>query len=124
MDDTEYDDGLNAFDINYSEDELDETESDDLPASAQPAEAEVPADASFDNGFDLPEAPRITGSLQIIQHFRQQEILYQSFMRSFGNGSFISSADLIATAPEWSNFMTRFETDWPYRHSTKDQIHE
>lgn len=99
MDDIENDDDIPTFDINHNEDESDESESDDSPSPAQPAnspvarpaEAEVPADASFHNGFEVPEARRITRYLQIIQHFRQREILHQSFMRSFGNGSFMSS---------------------------------
>ena len=91
MDDIKNDDDIPTFDINHNEDESDESESDDSPSPAQPAEAEVPADASFDNSFDVPEARRISRYLQIIQHFRQREILYESFMRSFGNGSFMSS---------------------------------
>lgn len=91
MDDIENDDYIPTFDINDNVDESDESESDYSPSPAQPAVAEVPADASFENGFDIPEARRITRYLQIIQHFRQRAILYQSFMRSFGKGSFMSS---------------------------------
>jgi hypothetical protein len=68
MDDTEHDDDIPTFDINHNENEFDESESDDLPSPAQPADspvagptvAEVPADASFDNDFDVPEARHIT----------------------------------------------------------------
>lgn len=93
MEDTENDDDIPTFDINHNEDESDESETDDSPYHALPAETPVArlADGSFDNGFDVPEARRITRYLEIVQHFRQRDILYQSFMRSFGNGSFMSS---------------------------------
>jgi hypothetical protein len=54
-------------------------------------EVEVPLDAAVEDEFDLPGAPSITRYTQVIKHFRQQDLLHQSFLRSFGNYSFTSS---------------------------------
>lgn len=99
MDDDQNEEPELTFDINHDQDESDESEMDDSPSPdppadsllARPPEAEVPADASFDNGFDVPGARHISRYLHLIQHLRQQEILYEAFLRVFGNCPCISS---------------------------------
>jgi hypothetical protein len=96
MDDIEDEADIGKFDINYDEDESDESETfDDSPPPPDsaslggPVKDEVVADAVFDTGFDLPGVPSMTQYLHVIKHFRQQDLLRQWFLKSFGNYSFL-----------------------------------
>lgn len=75
------------------EDDADESDTDDSFLADRLAESEVPQaeDASFASGVDLPAAPRTTKYSHLLGHFRQQDVLYQSFIKSFRICSFMSS---------------------------------